>query len=53
MIAFRVGEEDAVLVEEYGDRCRAYITKTGRFFTFLVRFTDVCLNINHKHFDLA
>ena len=35
MIAFRIGEEEAMLIEEFGERYRVYMTKTGRFLPFL------------------
>ena len=35
MIAFRVREEEAMLMEEYGERYKTYMTKTRRFLPFL------------------
>ncbi len=34
MIALRIGEEETMLVEEFGDEYRAYMKKTGRFLPF-------------------
>jgi len=34
MVALRIGEEETMLVEEFGDQYRAYMKKTGRFLPF-------------------
>lgn len=34
MIALRIGEEETMLVEEYGESYRTYMAKTGRFLPF-------------------
>ena len=34
MIIFRIGEEEAMLIEEFGDTYQTYMTKTGRFLPF-------------------
>jgi protein-S-isoprenylcysteine O-methyltransferase Ste14 len=31
MVYLRIGEEEAVLIEKFGDEYRAYMKKTGRF----------------------
>jgi protein-S-isoprenylcysteine O-methyltransferase Ste14 len=35
MIAFRIDEEEAMLVEQYGERYMSYMERTGRFLPFL------------------
>ena len=35
MITFRIGEEEAMMVEEFGDQYRSYMKRTGRFLPFL------------------
>lgn len=34
MIIFRIGEEEEMLLEEFGDQYREYMTRTGRFLPF-------------------
>ena len=35
MIALRIGEEETMLVEAFGEQYREYMTRTGRFLPFL------------------